>query len=270
MAVVMDELVPKVQKGLSRSRTLSARTGSYIMAYLGVDDVLDWIKHGGVGQLEEYELERFFAGSFTPDLEDCIALESALPPEGLTGEEIEELVRQVMATGPKCRLMFGGRYASLAVPQVVVARYVRLMHPGVALDREILEDLGRVVTVSQERKRIRAMLRHATWQVAEHRALLRAILSHVRQTKQTFDSGQMMFLDGFVFTNRPKSLEQLVVALNNLMESYRLDQEHPVYNQRLEEYQGNSIRSRSCDEQVKAWRLAMARTWLDLLSPAGC
>ncbi len=83
------------------------------------------------------------------------------------------------------------------------------------------------------------------------------------QKGQSYSSEKWRFMSEFLPSVRVRDLGSFASALKNLVDSYREDLENPIFNQRLEDYQGGSIRSPLCGPEVKKFRLTMAKALLE-------
>ncbi|MBF0293850.1 MAG: hypothetical protein HQL96_01560 [Magnetococcales bacterium] len=221
---------------------------------------------GPVFKLEEYLQELLLSRHFTPGDGDRVACEAVLPDGGLSGEAVAGLVAALLAQLPACPMTVGERSGFLPLPEVVIARYVRLLALDAPLDpRAAALIAGWPVG---ERSQARALCRRPVWREPGRGEMLldalRAISSRDRVSAEKLD-----FLTHFVRTYRCGDLPALRRGLEALVEAYRIDSEHPTYNPRLETKQAESIRSHNCDENVRRFRVAMAREILEELFAGG-
>ncbi len=244
---------------LGRERLLSSKLGARISTTLSVDDPLEGLTGQRLAAMEEYERELLLAPLFTPTVDDRIACEAALPLTGVPRAEQPELVSRLLAADVGCDLVFGDGRCRLSPPEVVVDRFVRLLHLEGVVEETVADyfrDLAEPV-----RHRCLYLARHRVWRGPERQALLQSCLETMR-TKNSFDAERFDFLSEFVHTYHPRGVAGLTAALQNLLDSYHQDHEHPIFNERLEEHQGGNIRSRYCGPAVKAKRIGMARSFL--------
>ncbi|MBF0124240.1 MAG: hypothetical protein HQL60_02750 [Magnetococcales bacterium] len=253
-----------IRADLMRHRTLSTKQASVICSCLDVNDPLEGLASDAFGDLEDYEVEWLLAGLFTPGDNERVACEPRLPTSGLTAAALEELIDTINRHAPLSTLTFDQRKITILVPPVLVDRYVRLLHLDRCLDEEVVAKLRSLVDDISLRY-ITSLARQDAWQPLSQRQLLQQIVTVLGSRSGRIDGDLFTFMTEMVYSGRPHSIEIWLTQLRNLLESYRLEQEHPVYNPRLEEYQGNSVRSQLCGEQIKAHRLAMAHAWIALL-----
>ncbi|MBF0158497.1 MAG: hypothetical protein HQL58_03140 [Magnetococcales bacterium] len=251
-----------IRSHLIRSRNLAAKQASVICTHLDGDDPLEKLADVSFGALEEYEIEWMLAGLFTPSDQDRVIFEPWLPVAGLTATQLDDLIDAVSSHSPFCTLTFDQRRITLLIPSILINRYVRLLHLDHPLDDAIASQLHEIADHPYP---IASLARQDVWQSPPQHQLLRQIVSTLCNRSSRIDGDLFSFLTEMVYSGRPHSVATLLTQLRNLLESYRLEQEHPVYNPRLEEYQGNSVRSSLCGEQVKARRLAMTHSWIELL-----
>ena len=260
MDTVMNRHLLKIIEGLlGRERILSNKLGGRISTTMGVDDPLEGLTAERLQGLEEYELELLLAPLFTPTMDDQIACEAALPLTGFPTGGQETLVAQLLAAHIRCDLVFGDGRQPLSPPEVVVERFVRLLRLDGVVDQAVAAYFETLDAAA--RHRCLCLARRRVWRSPERAALLRRCLEIMRD-KNSFDPERFDFLSCFVHTYHPVGVSGLVTALENLMESYHRDHEHPIFNERLEEHQGGNIRSRYCGPEVKALRVRMARSFL--------
>ncbi|MBF0178442.1 MAG: hypothetical protein HQM03_00290 [Magnetococcales bacterium] len=221
---------------------------------------------GPVFKLEEYMQELLLSRHFTPGDADRAACEVVLPDGGLCGEAVAGLVAALLAQRPACPMTVGERSGFLPLPEVVIARYVWLL----ALDAPLDPRAAALIDgwPGEERLRARALCRRPVWRESGRGEMLIAALSAM-VARGRASAEKLDFLTHFARTYRCEDLGALQRGLEALVESYRIDSEHPTYNPRLETKQAESIRSHHCDENVRRFRVAMAREILEEMFAAG-
>lgn len=252
---------------LLQPRTLSVRQAGAVCVALEVDDPLDGLNQEGLGELQPYEIELLLSQLFTPTNKEQEACEAALPASGINDAEVEALLSALTATSPHFPLSFGQREQSVPLSEVVIDRYLRLLRLNAAVHPLLLPTLetfgnqdhhdGR----NKERWALFSQARNPVWKTSKKAQLLNSFLQAM-VARASLRIDKVQFLTSFVRSYRPTGEQGLIQALHNLVASYQEDEEHPVYNQQLEHYQEENIRSEHCGTQVKAFRLAMANALL--------
>lgn len=257
-------LLDCVRLQLLAPRALSVRVGGAISSLLGVDDPLEGLSLERLSACEPFEVEWLLSSLFTPTHREREACETFLPPEGLASEVVDDLVAILSSDVLFCPISYGHQMQAVPVMGVLIERYVRLLHWDAAIPpllRPVLADW----VEGQDRVTLSSLARRPAWQ-SLHRAQM---LYHALQAmveRDSFRIDKVQFLTDFVASYRPDGQQALLRALANLVEAYHQDSEHPIFNQQLEQYQGENLRSRYCDADVKAFRLAMAYALLTDLS----
>ena len=254
------QLLDIIQGLLSMERMLDNRLAASIAAALGVDDPLEGLTADRLGRMLDYELELLLSPLFTPAFDDRCACEPALPLGGVPAAAVPGLVAALVARGIRCDLVFGDGRVTLAVPEVVIDRHVRLLRLSGVVDDTVAAHFEGVDNPT--RYRCICLARRRVWQSPERAELLKTCLDTLSHRKR-FTDEKLRFLSDFVHTYHPQGVEGLLAALYNLVEAYHRDREHPIFNEQLEEHQGVNIRSRYCGTEVKAYRVRMARTLLE-------
>lgn len=255
------ELYAKVQSLLVKPRHLSARVGSSISMASGKSDPLEGLQTGCLEILEPFEVEILLAPVFTPSEHSLEACECVLPPSGIPEKEVDQLVVDLIHANLRCPLMFGQDTVEVLIPEVVIERYVPLLHLSNGIDPCVLEILEKLDYPKEDRDALYSFARNGVWSSGVAENVLKPCLQ-VLVEKGTFQLQKIRFLTAFVGSYRPSDVTTLLQALSNLIEAYHQDNEHPIYNVQLEHYQGDSIRSQFCGTKVKAFRLSMARALL--------
>ncbi|MEO5362547.1 MAG: hypothetical protein H7838_02845 [Magnetococcus sp. DMHC-8] len=255
-----DGLLTCVRAQLVRPRELSVRVGGAVCGMLNVRDPLDGLHRDLLQHREPYEVEWLLSTLFTPTRQEREACEVALPPVGIDAVAVGVLVTCLSAEALDCPVLYGHREAPVPVMPVVIERYVRLLHLDAGIHPlllPILQGWGdegvRLVLCS--------LARRSVWHPEQRAAMLLDLLQTMR-ARDAFRVEKIRFLTDFVGSYRPVGKPELRSALVNLVEAYHQDTEHPIFNQQLEHYQGENLRSRYCGPDVKAYRLAMAHALL--------
>ena len=253
---------------LMRPRALTVQVAGSVCDMLSVDDPLDGLDQALFQRLMPFETELLLSPLFTPVPQDLEACEPALPVAGMPDAEVASLVSGLVAKSLHCPLSYGQREKLVPLMEVVIERYVRLLHLDSRIDPLLLPSLetiaeeGRGEPVGQaERWTLFSQAHRPVWNTSKRAQLLNICLQTMIE-RATFRLDKIRFLTDFVGSYRPGGAKELVDALVNLMDAYHHDSEHPVYNQQLEHYQGDNIRSQYCGPAVKAFRLTMAHALL--------
>ncbi|MEO5351108.1 MAG: hypothetical protein H7836_15920 [Magnetococcus sp. YQC-3] len=259
-ASVFTGILDSVRAQLRSPRVLSVRVGGAVCSMLNVDDPLDGLALDLLTAREPFEVEWLLSSLFTPTYREREACEAVLPLEGIAEGVIETLVTALSAEKLFCLVSFGHREQQVPVLPVVIERYVRLLHLNAGVHPLLLPLLRTWESVA-ERLSLTSLARRSVWQTESRAHLLRSALQAMGE-RGSFRVEKVRFLTDFVGSYRPSDETHLLRALANLVEAYHQDNAHPVYNQQLEHYQGENIRSRYCDSEVKAFRLSMAHALL--------
>lgn len=269
MTTVLTNIQDIVREQLVRPRMLSVKVATLFVEMLDVEDPLDGLNSELFRCLEPFEEELLFSPLFTPKSEDLEACEPFLSPEGMSETALEDLVSALHAENLLVLLSYGHREERVRIAEVVIERYVHLLHLHVSIHPVLLpvvENVAAHVRDLSDRKVFFSQARRPTWSSANRAALLKSCLDAMLERK-TVQLDKVKFLTEFVHSYRPAGKKELLNALFNLVESYHRDQEHPIYNQRLEHYQGGNIRSEQCGPEIKNHRLAMAHALLADFKP---
>jgi hypothetical protein len=217
-------------RALSAPRAITQQVLQYLLAQHEVEGalVLSWLRER-LGSLESYEQDLLLSPLFTPDSQTRLEFEAVLGKGWLDGPEVETLERHLVGRGLRLTLLHEKECLEAPLPEVVIDRYLRLLH----LDSELpLEALGALGEPAAE---IRACLRDAAWHRPASRALLpgliRAALSasspRGRPGAPVCEFGTAVrFLTDFIRTYRPASHQECREFLGNLAEAYEIDLQH--------------------------------------------
>ncbi|MEO5332688.1 MAG: hypothetical protein H7839_11750 [Magnetococcus sp. YQC-5] len=264
------DLLHIVRTQLKRSRTLPTQIEQ--ACALNNEDSLPGQASGLILRMEEYEQELLLSRFFTPDQEDRAACEPALPLAGLTSDQLNALMADLEAETLSFSVVLEARIGYCPIPPVVLRRHVRLLGLEAALLPRVANLISGLAGLMTDQERFMAMslARRPVWHEQNGESLLIRCLEAMgtapNGTSGTNPVAKIDFLTSFVRTYRCFHETDLRAGLISLVESYRIDQEHPTYNPRLETRQAESIRSHYCDESVKQFRVAMARAILEDLS----
>ncbi|MEO5340116.1 MAG: hypothetical protein H7837_06295 [Magnetococcus sp. MYC-9] len=259
-ASLPDGMVGIVRGQLMRPRALSVRAGGAVCGLLGVEDPLDGLRREVLELREPFEVEWLLSPLFTPASQELEGCEPALPVAGLVASEVDALAVALVAESLSCPVSYGHREQEVPVMEVVIDRYVRLLHLDAAIHPLLLPVLEQWAA-GADRFALFSLARRSVWQ-RESRARLLQVALQAMLSKESCRVDKVRFLTDFVGSYRPAGEQELVHALTNLVDAYHRDHEHPIYNQMLEHYQGGNIRSQSCGADVRAYRLSMAHALL--------
>lgn len=253
------ELRDVIRGQLTRDRYLSARNAGAISTQLNVDDPLLGLKPGVLKHREEYEVDLLVSPLFTPTMEDRAACEPSLPLEGLPIEQERVVIGELAAEKLECKVFFGDSSVVMVIPEVAVGRHVHLLRLGVAVSASVRDLLGRLVGG----KELSLAMSYARSQIWQQLPDLLGQSLEVMAARGAFTLEKFGFLRDFVRSYHPKDISLLIQSLGNLVESYRVDNDRPVFNQQLEDHQATAIRSSYCDETVEKYRVTMAKALLE-------
>lgn len=254
------ELFELVCHLLTTTRTLTAPVAAAIVTRLEVYDALEGLASEKMANLEEYEAELLLSSLFTPKDSDREVCEQALSTEGLTPETIGQLTHQLCQANLTCPVVHGVDTGTLALPDIVIERYVQLLGLELSIPEPISTLLENLVDI-ETRYRTFALIRRPVWQDRKNCQVLVDCLEKMRE-KQSFSVGKVDFLTHFVRTYRADEISLLLDRLVNMVDAYRRDKEHPIYSRNLADKQEHSLMPLSCNQQVRADRVAMASALL--------
>lgn len=249
-------LLEQLRKDLSRPREISDRNAAALMSRLGLERALGAFARERLDGQEEFELEILFSPFFTPCQEDRFAYEAFLPDAGVPRDELTDLPAQLAGEELVCSLEEGGERIEVVLPEVAIERYLRLLH----LDRPVetsVADAIRAHVPDENRGAVMSLARVGDWSGEEARGVMREVLAAMDKA-DSFTLDKMIFLTEFIRTHPPHGLADLAGELDRLLDAYKKDENNPVFNEQLEEFQTGAIRSEHCGDRVKAFRLARA------------
>ncbi|MBF0108792.1 MAG: hypothetical protein HQL76_06415 [Magnetococcales bacterium] len=262
----MNEQLARIIHGqLVRDRYLSARSASAISTHLNVEDPLLGLKPGVLKHREEYEVDLLVSPLFTPTMEDRAACEPSLPLEGITADDERDLIGRMEAQGLQCKVVFGDDSTVMSIPEVAIERHIHLLRLRVSVAESIHEALKNLLTGADLTLGM-SYARSQIWTRCPH--LLEECLAAMT-ARRSFTLDKFGFLRDFVRSYHPGDMVALVQALNNLLESYRIGNDRPVFNQQLEDHQATAIRSEHCGEAIQKYRVQMAHALLDDFGKGG-
>ncbi|MBF0626933.1 MAG: hypothetical protein HQL91_01790 [Magnetococcales bacterium] len=248
------DLLSIVRDQLKRPRTLPTR----IDLPLNSEDSRPGEVYGAVLKMEEFQQELLLSPLFTPDQNDRAACEAALPVAGLIADELAGLMAHLAKETLSCPVSAGERSGFCPIPEVVLVRYVRLLGLDQPVPAEAATWIQSQLTGAELWMGM-SLARRPVWRSATGRDLLLLVLP-VMAKGSALSLDKLTFLTEFVRTYRCRTQVDLLHGLKSLIEAYRIDSEHPLFeNPALEDKQGESIRSHQCDEAVRLHRVAMAR-----------
>lgn len=247
-----------IRDQLKRSRNIPS--GSDVP--LNAEECAPGQASGAILKMEEFQQELLLSPVFTPGQEERAACESVLPPAGLSADQVAELIALLAAETLCFPATVGARSGFCPLPEVVLNRYVRLLALNQSFTDADAEWIDRHLA-GADRQMVRSLARRSIWQTEAGKALRAQVLRRMA-TGGGITVEKMAFVTDFVRTYRCHDESELIRSLKSLLESYRIDSEHPLFNNpALEDKQGESIRSHHCDEAVRLQRVAMARQILE-------
>ncbi|MBF0589390.1 MAG: hypothetical protein HQL53_09690 [Magnetococcales bacterium] len=255
-----DAMVALLRKQLEGDRTLISKFAAEIALRLDVDLPLDGLRSDKLKELEPFEQERLLSTLYTPDVEERIPFEALMGPQGITQEASQ--AGSAAAFGVMGSISFGEDSAQFEIPEVVIERYVRLLFLDKPVDDGLASRLAAVTDSPENQQMAMAEVRHRYFSGVAVNTVLKALLDLMKE-KQSFSMERWAFLMAFLPSVRIRDMATFTKALRNLVDSYREDNENPIFNQRLEDYQGGSIRSKYCGPEIKNFRLTMAKGILE-------
>ncbi|OSM08467.1 hypothetical protein [Magnetofaba australis] len=260
-------LVNMIQETLETPRELTAKQAVALCTEMEVDDPLEGLRAERMAELEEWQAELLISPLFTPHLEERAQCEAVLPPEGASDELLAKIPGLLMETGVRTPIHYGQEHIRVAPTESALERYVRLLNINHSVPATVAERIGALMPESARLQGM-ALARCRVW-VTPTAAQLLETLTSAMVAHGSLRVEKLAFLADFVRSNRPKSADELVDQLKNLVESYKTDAEHPVFSQDLESGQTVNIRSKYCGDEVKAQRLAMAHEVMSDLNSNG-
>jgi len=227
----MDGLFDIICHLLTQPRTLTAKTSMAIINMLNVDEATKGVSSSKVAELEEYEAELLFSPLFTPTNSHRAACEKALSSGGLNFDELGQLQERLFDAKLVCPIVYGLESGDLILPSIVVERYLQLLGLTHSIPEVIVPLLSSAVKESDE-DRAFALARRPVWRNTNNCNVLAVCLKQMVD-KSSFSADKMDFLTRFVHTYRARELDLLLERLTNMVEAYRRDKDHPVYNRNL-------------------------------------
>ncbi|MBF0155779.1 MAG: hypothetical protein HQL57_01160 [Magnetococcales bacterium] len=254
----MDDRVMVVLRAeLGRPRELTIGMVEAMTGAQGAGDPLLALGSQRVAQLPEYEQELLLSPLFTPGWEERARYEAVLPAEGLQKAEVVSLAGRLVAEGVTGLVVHGDEERSLVIPEVVLERYLRLLHLDHPLDPEVAR-LLRENLAGGELDQALNLSRQPVWQGERGVALLRSLVATMAAVGRV-ELAKILFLTEFVRFSRVGSVAVLVNHLNDLLDVYRQEGDlRPVFNVQLAKYQSKAIHSALCGEEVKRYRVELA------------
>lgn len=259
------KLLELLRKELTRTRFLLQQDAMHIANRFGVQDPLDGLCQDRLGELEEYEVEILISPLFTPNLEQREIYEAVLGDNGSDQDEMKEIMNALVAESTACPVECGNSVRQLVVPEVVISRYLRLLHIDAPIPQKIA-DLLRKLTDPESHRRFRnrafSLARMPTWGGGKRRELLESYLA-LMEKRRSFNIHKLCFLTEHVRNLRPAKESKLVRSLSELVESYEMQDSQPVFSDQLEGFQAHAIPSQYCGIKVRNYRVTMALAILE-------
>ncbi len=202
---------------LAEPRPLTPQVLGHLLSQHEVasDQVTSWLREN-LPQLEPYELDLLLSPLFTPGLEQRLCFEEVLGDSSLSEAEVDELLETTQQSDVKITLLHESEQIESPLPEVVLERFVRMLHLESEVPRPALDRFG---TMTAE---ARCHLRDEVWKKRRNTELLPSLLTAVERIGSDFP-GYVHFLTDFVRTHRPSRLEECVTFLDNLAEAYEDD-----------------------------------------------
>ncbi|MBF0612711.1 MAG: hypothetical protein G8345_12965 [Magnetococcales bacterium] len=260
-----EKLLELLRRELTKTRFLLQQDAMHIANRLSVSDPLDGLCQDKLGELEEYEVEILISPLFTPNLEQREVFENVLNDSGTDAEELKQIMSILVAENTACPVECGDSTRPLIVPEVVISRYLRLLHIDSPIPGKIADTL-RKLTEPEAHRRFRprafSLARMPTWAGSKRRELLEDYLS-LLDKRRSFNIHKLCFLTEHVRNLRPVKESKLIRSLSELVESYEMNDSQPVFNEQLEGFQTHAIPSQYCGIKVRNYRVTMALAILE-------
>ena len=256
---MIDALYQHLRSELSSERVLSTKAAAAWALELEQEEPLDALSEEALAALEEWRLESLLSPLFTPGEEERVLCEPLLPQEGVAQADVKALMRRLSEDEVQCEIWHGSDKVELRIPEVALERYLRLLHLDQPLGETVPESL-KALAAKPDRDAAQSLCRQPGWDGRTRTALLKSCLG-LWEKRGGFDLDKLRYLSSFVVTYRPEDLDELKVALSNLITAY--EEETPaVFSSQLAKHQLNSIRSEMCGADVKARRLNLSHALL--------
>lgn len=206
-----------VREALTRPREVTAQILDFLLAHHDVtgDDVARWLRDH-LKDLESYELDLLLSPLFTPDFAQRVEFEEVLGEGCLETSEVDGLIAELSGGDLPMVLLHEEERIEATVPEVMIERFVRMLHLDAAVPEEALASFG---PLSPD---VRCCLRERTWSRSQSRELLPDLLRAARNVGEDFP-GYVRFLTDFVRSHRPAVLEDCVSFLENVAVAYEED-----------------------------------------------
>ncbi|MGN7611250.1 hypothetical protein ACQZV8_04100 [Magnetococcales bacterium HHB-1] len=245
----------------SQTRTLSIRIAGGISTCMEVDDPISVLTEEKLAALEPFEVELMLSSMFTPKEQEGKQLEQVLKGEGISEADYQALESALIESPPVCTVRYGEQKSALAVPEVVMSRTLRLLSLKQNVESDLREQLKRLTADDVHWCNAMAQLRHRDWRRKQWQNMVRLVLDAIEKA-DSFSLEKFSFFTALIRSRPPQNKEGLCQRLQGIIDSYREDLDHPVFNQQLEDHQATSYRSTLCGEEVKAFRLAQSHALL--------
>ena len=204
-------------EALTKARPLTPQVSQYLLAHHEVlgGEVTAWLQEELHG-LESYEFELLFSPLFTPELETRVQLEEALGDEALEPGEVEEVANELAEQDLQVTLFTEGGSVKISVPDVIIERYLRLLHLDTPLPRTSFP------WAASLRPEVRWYLRDPAWQRRQSRELLPTLLGAAERAGSDFGD-YVRFLTDFVRSHRPSSQQDCTQYLGSVARAHEDD-----------------------------------------------
>lgn len=255
-----NKLLELLRRELTKTRFLLQQDAMHIANRFSVLDPLEGLCQDRLKELEEYEVEILISPLFTPNLEQREIYESVLGDNGSDPEEMKQIMNVLVSENTACPVECGNSVRQLVVPEVVISRYLRLLHIDSPISQKVA-DLLRKLTEPESHRRFRnrafSLARMPTWSGGKRRELLESYLAIIEK-RRSFNIHKLCFLTEHVRSLRPIKESKLIRSLSELVESYEMQDSQPVFSEQLEGFQAHAIPSQYCGIKVRNYRVTMA------------
>ena len=213
----LDAVEALASETLTSPRVLTPQVLDSLIAHHEVtgDSVVGWLREE-LERLESYELDLLLSPLFTPDFDMRVRFEEVLEEGRLESDEVEGLIERLIFANLPLALLHEGERIDASLPEVVIERFVRMLHLDAPVPGDALAAFGPLSP------KVRCSLRDRAWKRRQSRELLPYLLQAAHSIGEDFED-YVYFLTDFVRSHRPAARQDCLTFLDNLAEAYEAD-----------------------------------------------
>jgi len=268
---VHDDIHQRLTADLTRQRSLPTQLKRHLMSVHGVaEDGIGTFFNERVAHLEDFEREQVFAPLFTPNLEERATYAELLLGRSLSDEQVATAIDTLGQAGLKCPVEVpdGGIY-TLALDDILVSRYIRLLRLSSAPPTEVTDRLLRAIP-ADDRGLALAQLRDPAWRAPAKYAWLADYLE-VISDRQGFSLLKFDFLTDLVRDCTDLNTAHLLKLAEGVLAEKRSNfgvggSARPFFSRHIEEWHGHSRDQRNFDQDEMEQRQQVLTMLTDLVA----